>query len=85
MIMAADKQENEILLLPDCNSLSENGSCMLMHTKNCIGRNCKFIHSSDEMAFAHARWKSRLLSLSNEKQQSISKKYYGGQMPWKQS
>lgn len=29
-------------------------------------------------------WKKRLCSLSKEEQYRISKKYYGGAMPWKQ-
>ncbi|MBQ7783249.1 MAG: hypothetical protein IJ368_04695 [Oscillospiraceae bacterium] len=33
---------------------------------------------------ANDRWKQRLSNLPEEEQVKISRKYYGGSMPWKQ-
>ncbi len=39
--------------------------------------------SNDSKKDADLKWQKRLLSLSIDDQIKISKKYYGGSMPWK--
>ncbi|MGN0587608.1 MAG: hypothetical protein ACI4JF_10010 [Oscillospiraceae bacterium] len=41
------------------------------------------IHTDENSARNH--WRSRLSALSEAEQRRISKKYYGGAMPWKQA
>lgn len=71
----------DFLTLPDCEGLLENGKCSCLDVPACLGKNCLSYHREDnsEKAF------TRLRSLSEEKQEHISKKYYGGKRPWAQS
>ena len=80
---SAKKQEGLFLLsLPDCISLSENGGCSLLKLKICQGINCPFMRSKNELKNITRYWEARLSSLGEEKQERISRMYYGGKMPW---
>ena len=80
---SAKKQEGLFLLsLPDCISLSENGGCSLLKLKICQGINCPFMRSKNELKNITRYWEARLSSLDEEKQERISRMYYGGKMPW---
>jgi hypothetical protein len=65
----------ELLKLPDCNGLLENGRCRYMDVPVCLGKNCTF-KKSRRQAF------ERLRSLDEASQAHISKKYYNGHRPW---
>lgn len=71
----------ELLKLPDCDALLENGKCNCLDVPACLGASCPSYHKKDspEKVFA------RLRSLDEEKQEYISQKYYGGKRPWAQS
>ena len=68
----------ELLKLPDCAGLLENGKCEYLDVPGCQGKNCTF-YNGQKKAFA------RLLSLDEEKQNHISQKYYSGKRPWSES
>lgn len=72
----------EFFELPDCAALTENGGCSKLDTPHCLGRNCTFLNQSEETE-AFDAWKRRLTALPEEQQHRISKKYYGGSMPWR--
>jgi hypothetical protein len=44
-----------------------------------------FERTAMEETEARKRWARRLLGLNEAEQQKISKKYYGGTMPWKEN
>ncbi|MBQ8826132.1 MAG: hypothetical protein IJ007_03445 [Oscillospiraceae bacterium] len=73
----------DMLDLPDCSSLNEKGGCKLLNISRCTGQSCQFAHSTDDEKRAALNWRKRLCALSDEEQMRISKKYYGGAMPWK--
>lgn len=75
--------KTDMLTLPDCSSLDEKGACTLLNTGYCTGTGCPFAHTSDDEKRAAENWRRRLNALSEEEQLRISKKYYGGAMPWK--
>ena len=68
---------------PDCSSLNEKGGCKLLNISRCRGADCHFAHSTEDERKAAVSWRKRLSALSDEEQLRISKKYYGGAMPWK--
>ncbi len=70
-------------LLPECRSRNENGGCELLNVTVCKGSSCSFAGSGEDEEAALIRWRNRLVSLSDAEQTKISKKYYGGSMPWK--
>lgn len=86
MVITMDKAKTsavDMQILPDCMALTENGGCSLLKNNQCSGAGCCFVHTAEDNISAAAHWKKRLLSLSDEEQTKISKKYYGGLMPWR--
>lgn len=65
----------ELLKLPDCGGLLENGKCRWLNVQTCIGGECSY-HRSLAKAY------ERLRSLDEKMQEHIAKKYYGGSRPW---
>ena len=68
----------ELLKLPDCAGLLENGGCKWLNVPKCNGRECPYykkINSSEKA-------QERLCSLDEATQERIAKKYYGGFRPW---
>lgn len=69
----------ELITLPNCGGLRENGSCSWLDVPVCAGAKCHYCHNSENsMEKAH----ERLRSLDEETQRSIAQKYYGGTRPW---
>ena len=70
------------LSLPECSLLTEKGGCELMGLKRCTGKECKFAKTIGTQKVSEDLWRKRMLSLSEEEQNKISRKYYGGSRPW---
>jgi len=68
----------ELIMLPDCGGLCENGSCSWLKLSACTGPKCRFYNSTNSLEKAH----DRLRSLDEETQLRIAKKYYNGSRPW---
>lgn len=68
----------ELISLPDCAGLLENGKCSWLNTDACIGKQCSFYLESSSRQKAN----KRLCSLDEKDQARISRKYYGGFRPW---
>lgn len=68
----------ELISLPNCGGLRENGGCRWLDVPACVGTECRYCHNHDSLEKAHAR----LRSLDEETQKHIAKKYYGGSHPW---
>lgn len=79
--MLTRKMNLEMLSLPDCEGLSENGKCRRLNTPSCIGNDCSFYQRVSSLDRAN----KRLCSLDESTQKHISKKYYGGFRPWLKS
>lgn len=75
----------EILDLPNCIHLMENGRCRELSFKKCVGKNCRFCTIKDKTVLTKQKWSNRLNSLDEKRQREISDKYYGGKMPLKKS
>lgn len=68
----------ELITLPNCNGLCENGACRWLDIPTCTGTKCHFYHSLNSSAKAQ----ERLCSLDEETQRRIAQKYYRGSRPW---
>lgn len=68
----------ELLKLPDCVGLRENGKCNWLNIPACTGAKCSFYQKTNNLAKAQ----ERLRSLDEETQERIAQKYYGGYRPW---
>jgi len=68
----------ELLKLPDCEGLLENGTCSWLRVPVCGGSDCRYYNESASLKKAQAR----LRSLDEEDQERIARKYYGGTRPW---
>ena len=68
----------ELLDLPDCEALMENGKCACLRVPSCLGKGCAFFHprDSDKKTFA------RLRTLDDKAQARIAEKYCDGHRPW---
>jgi hypothetical protein len=73
----------ELLDLPDCEGLSRTGRCTWLCISSCRGELCPFRQSRSDLHAARAAINHRLISLDEQTQAKISRKYYGGKMPWK--
>jgi len=71
---------SELLRLPDCGGLLENGKCQWLTVPTCIGERCSYYQKIN--SFHKAR--ERLRSLDEATQERIAKKYYGGLRPWEE-
>ena len=72
-----------LLRLPDCIFLQENGRCSRLEHSFCVGETCSFLTSHLKSDEGKSKWAVRLSALSEQKQNEIAKKYYGGKRPWK--
>lgn len=72
------------LKFPECIHLSDNCRCSLLRVKDCLGTDCSFCVTVNEIEQSQEDWHSYMNSLSDEKQKKIAKSYYGGKMPWKE-
>ena len=77
------KAHFEFCALPDCVYLSGQGICRNLNVKTCVGEGCAFQTNSGHLQKSNEKWKNRLLALNEEKQAAIARKYYGGNMPWR--
>lgn len=77
--------DKSMLSLPDCEALNERGGCTKLNISHCIGSKCSFANSKDQSDKSTENWCRRLCELPQSKQEQISKKYYGGAMPWKKN
>ncbi|NCB51655.1 MAG: hypothetical protein EOM54_07230 [Clostridia bacterium] len=68
----------ELITLPNCGGLRENGTCSWLKVPVCAGAKCRYYNSADSLEKAH----ERLRSLDEEAKQRIAQKYYGGTRPW---
>ncbi len=68
----------ELISLPNCEGLRENGTCSWLSVPACTGTKCHFYHSLSSLEKAY----ERLRSLDEDVQQHIAQKYYGGSRPW---
>jgi len=69
---------SELLNLPDCGGLLENGKCKWLSVQKCTGAKCPYYHKINSLAKAQ----ERLRSLDEAAQERIALKYYGGYRPW---
>ena len=72
-----------LLKLPDCVFLQENGRCSRLNRNFCTGEGCSFLTSQLKSNEVKSKWATRLSTLSEQQQNRIAKKYYGGTKPWK--
>jgi len=72
-----------LLTLPDCIFLQENGRCSRLDRDFCAGEECSFLTSHLQSDEGKSKWATRLSALSEQQQNEIAKKYYGGTKPWK--
>ncbi len=70
--------DTELLMLPDCAGLLENGKCKWLRVSGCLGIKCSYYQGTNSLEKA----KRRLRSLDEDTQEHIAKKYYGGYRPW---
>lgn len=68
----------EMLTLPDCEGLLENGKCKWLQIPACAGSNCSYLNNMNSLDKSQAR----LRTLDEETQDRIAKKYYSGSRPW---
>ncbi len=67
----------EMLKLPDCGGLLDNGRCKWLNVPACIGAGCSYAGRSSASCA-----RRRLRSLDETTQSHIADKYYGGARPW---
>lgn len=70
----------DLLGLPDCAGLTDEGKCRWMTYPACRGRSCKYAKPRE--ADALGKVYARLCALDEQTQARISQKYYGGSRPW---
>ena len=68
----------ELIMLPNCGGLRENGTCSWLNVPACTGTKCHYYHSANSLEKAY----ERLRTLDEEAQQRIAQKYYSGFRPW---
>ena len=68
----------ELLRLPDCGGLLENGKCRWLNVPSCLGAGCSFYQGFN----SQTKSKMRLRALDDATQERIARKYYGGTRPW---
>lgn len=56
--------------------------CRVLSVDRCMGNDCPFRKSREQLYAERERTYERLSSLSDEEQTRISEKYFGGRMPW---
>jgi hypothetical protein len=78
MATFADAAKTEILKMPDCEGLLENGRCRWLNVSACTGLGCRYYQHTGSLVKA----RQRLQSLDEETQERIAQKYYKGYRPW---
>ena len=78
MAALARYSNTELLKLPDCGGLLENGSCRWLDVPKCTGGKCSYCQNLDSSDKAL----KRLQTLDEATQERIAQKYYGGSRPW---
>lgn len=68
----------ELLDLPDCKELRENGNCALLKVTACMGETCPYYRERS----SEDRWNKRLCTLDEKTQEHIAQKYFDGARPW---
>ena len=68
----------ELVNMPDCTGLSENGRCTRLGLSACKGQGCSHYTSRSSCEKAE----KRLRELDDETQRHIAAKYYNGKRPW---
>ena len=68
----------ELLNMPDCGGLQENGRCRWLNVSLCIGTACSYCGAKSSLQKAY----ERLRSLDEKAQDHIAQKHYGGRRPW---
>lgn len=71
----------ELLQLPDCGGLLENGKCRWLKVPACIGKGCRYCQKANSQDKTYAR----LRTLDKKTQIHIAKKYYHGELPWQKT
>lgn len=69
---------SELVDMPDCRGLLEDGKCRWLNVITCIGSGCPYCKTTNNNEKVH----ERLQSLDERTQTKISRKYYGGTRPW---
>lgn len=72
----------ELVKLPNCQGLSENGKCNWLSIGTCVGEECVFKRSASEHVSSGIKTFNRLASLASVEQARIADKYYNGMKPW---
>lgn len=81
--MALTKFSNlNLVELPDCIGLTENGVCSRFRATFCQGNSCPHKRTTAEEADAVSKAMERLSSLDDQTQTKIARKYYGGKRVW---
>lgn len=82
--MSFNKYSNLSLLnMPDCVALSDLKKCSRLTSLECDKNNCPFMQNIDEETTSIKNAYERISNLDDNTQSHISKKYYNGNMPWK--
>lgn len=77
--MAYTRYSNlEVLDLPACAGLLENGKCKRLNVTACTGKQSSFSRATRDLE----KVQIRLRSFDEDIQQRIAQKYYGGFRPW---
>lgn len=81
--MPATSEENiQPLSFPQCIHLTERCKCAILSVDSCLGEKCPFLQSDTDYKNSQKQWQEHLNSISAEKQNQISKEYYGGKKLW---
>lgn len=72
----------DMIALPDCCWLSEQGYCTRLRVTSCAGQSCPFLKTQEQEQSAFEKAQQRLRDLDPARQQKIANKYYGGSYPW---
>ncbi len=70
------------LSFPQCVHLVEKCQCSILNVRVCNGEKCTFLQTDADYINSQKRWKQHLNSMSVEKQEKISREYYGGKKLW---
>lgn len=82
--MSLTKLSNINLLdMPDCVGLMENGRCSRLNITYCAGNICPLKLTRPEEIDSRRRSMERLRSLDEQTQAKIAGKYYGGRRVWR--
>lgn len=78
--------ENKLSSLdfPPCIYLNEDRQCSILNVRECTGKVCPFRRSSAEYEVSQQKWREHLNNISPERQQKISRSYYGGKKLWQE-